>query len=290
MNGFKFTDVSTLAVMILAILAFCGSTGQYLAMAAALVWMFAKALTLYRPRREPAAAQPKQKPAAKPATRTQPKSDPVVIPFPGTPQPKPAAAAVQTAKANAAPQDFEVRAVMQRHINCRITEQLQGAYPNAMWRWETPDPLEMAIQGGSARIRVFEAGDWDCADIRFDKAGRIRLEMLKVKPLGEAGQPQKEEKHASQEKDSLNLRSWYDLSASAVVRATIDEVHTRGYRTLYIGEDGELYVSEQGNPVKQGRLEHLPGKDLWDDLIPLFAEDDIDALADDDRIVLTWAS
>ena len=44
MNGFKFTDLKCLAMMVLIIMAFCGDAGQYLLMAAALVWMFAKVL------------------------------------------------------------------------------------------------------------------------------------------------------------------------------------------------------------------------------------------------------
>jgi len=48
MNGFKFTDLKCLAMMVLIIMAFCGDAGQYLLMAAALVWMFAKVLELHR--------------------------------------------------------------------------------------------------------------------------------------------------------------------------------------------------------------------------------------------------
>ena len=57
MNGFKFTDLKCLAMMVLIIMAFCGDAGQYLLMAAALVWMFAKVLELHRSRKKEPPAQ-----------------------------------------------------------------------------------------------------------------------------------------------------------------------------------------------------------------------------------------
>ena len=45
----------------------------------------------------------------------------------------------------------------------------------------------------------------------------------------------------------------------------------------------------QQEQVKQGRLSHLPGKKLWNDLIPFFEEDDINAKVMEDCIELTWA-
>ena len=164
---------------------------------------------------------------------------------------------------------------MLRHINFRITEKLQGAFPSATWRWETAKPLEQAVKGGSARIRLSGVPDWNFADVLFERSGRIRLEMLSLRPL---------------DSDSVNLRDWYDLSASAVVRATIDEVYTRGYQELRIAEDGALYVLEQQEQVGQGRLPYLPGKKLWADLVPLFEEDDITATVEEDSILLTWAN
>lgn len=178
---------------------------------------------------------------------------------------------------------------MLRHINFRITEKLQGAFPSAVWRWETEKPLEQAMKGGSARIRLSGVPDWNFADVLFERSGRIKLEMLSLRPLEEVGQQETKSTPAA-DGDAVNLRDWYDLSASAVVRATIDEVYTRGYRELRIAEDGALYVLEQQEQVGQGRLSYLPGKKLWADLVPFFEEDDITATVEEDDILLTWAN
>lgn len=280
MNSFKFTDVKCLAVMILVIMAFCGDAGQYLTMAAALIWMAAKVMEVYQSRKSQAPST-KKTPAKQPASPVQP------------PQAARPAAPVQQAVKPAPPKpqtaDPEMEAVMLRHINFRITEKLQGAFPSAVWRWETEKPLAQAVKGGSARIRISGAPDWNFADVLFDRSGRIRLEMLSLQPLEKVGQ-QKAKGAPAADSDAVNLRDWYDLSASAVIRATIDEVYTRGYQELHIAEDGTLYVLEQQEQIKQGLLSHLPGKKLWEDLLPFFEEDDITATVGEDSILLTWAN
>lgn len=281
MKGFKFTDFKCLAMMFLIIMAFCGDAGQYLLMAATLIWLIAKVLELHRSRKkEPPAQKGKvpTKPVPSPAVKPTPASRPVAAPQP----PKPAAAKPQAI-------DPEMEAVMLRHINFRITEKLQGAFPSAVWRWETAKPLEQAVKGGSTRIRLSGVPDWNFADVLFERSGRIKLEMLSLRPIEEIGRQEAKSTPAA-DGDAVNLRDWYDLSASAVVRATIDEVYTRGYRELRIAEDGALYVLEQQEQVKQGRLSYLPGKKLWPDLVPFFEEDDITATVEEDDILLTWAN
>lgn len=201
MNGFKFTDLKCLAMMVLIIMAFCGDAGQYLLMAAALVWMFAKVLELHRSRRKEPPAQ-KGKAAAKPATA--PAVQPVQASRPAAPvqQPKPAVPRPQLI-------DPEREGVMLRHINFRITEKLQGAFPSAVWRWETAKPLEQAVKGGSARIRLSGVPNWNFADVLFERSGRIRLEMLSLRPLEEMQKPAKEGPVADGDPDSVNLQNWY---------------------------------------------------------------------------------
>ena len=159
MNGFKFTDLKCLAMMILIIMAFCGDAGQYLLMAAALVWMFAKVLELHRSRKKEPSVQ-KGKAPAKPAAA--PAVQPVQASRPAAPvqQPKPAVPRPQLI-------DPEMEGVMLRHINFRITEKLQGAFPSATWRWETAKPLEQAGKGGLARVRGSGVPPWRLSEVLF---------------------------------------------------------------------------------------------------------------------------
>ncbi len=79
---------------------------------------------------------------------------------------------------------------------------------------------------GSAKIRLSGVPDWNFADVLFERSSRIKLEMLSRCSLEEIGQQQAKSAPAA-DGDAVNLRDWDDLSASAVVRATIDEVDTR---------------------------------------------------------------
>ncbi len=178
--------------------------------------------------------------------------------------------------------------VMLRHINYRITQKLQGAFPGATWSWGCNNPADVAAEGGVARIRTFGTGDFNFADVAFAQNGGIRLNMLQVFALDGAQKPIAATGSASSDPDSLNVAEWYDLSASCVIRATIDEVFTRGYQSLYIDESGEVYIKEGDQNVKQGKLSFMPGKKLWPDLVPCFADDDILVTVGDDELALSW--
>ena len=41
------------------------------------------------------------------------------------------------------------------HVNYRITAMLHAAYPNARWEWLADKPSRFAVEGGTARIRVY---------------------------------------------------------------------------------------------------------------------------------------
>ena len=185
----------------------------------------------------------------------------------------------------------EYKVTMLRHINFRITEKLQAAFPGATWRWSCDDPLELAMSGGEAKIYTYGADDYNQAEVLFLANGRIGLNMVTSKPLGNIGRvtPPAKEPAAKEDPDSLDLRDWYEVSASPVIRATIDEVFTRGHKRLYIGENGDVFVVEDKSEVKQGKLQFVPSKKLWDELVPLFADDDITMAAEDSRMTLTWA-
>ena len=147
----------------------------------------------------------------------------------------------------------------------------------------------VVLRGGIARIRTFGTGDNNYAEVQFEQSGSIRVNMLQLYELGAEKKPAPADKAKAADPDAVDLHEWYDLSASSAIRATIDEVYTRGYKTLYIGESGEVYVKENDQNVKQGKLSFMPGKKLWPDLVPCFADDDIIATVGDDEMTLTWA-
>lgn len=64
------------------------------------------------------------------------------------------------------------------HVNYRITAMLHAAYPNARWEWLADKPSRFAVEGGTARIRVYGIPDFDygepggtCADCVLNQFG-----------------------------------------------------------------------------------------------------------------------
>lgn len=54
------------------------------------------------------------------------------------------------------------------HVNYRITAMLHAAYPNARWEW-LDEPSRFAVEGGTARIRVYGIPEHDYADVKLDQ-------------------------------------------------------------------------------------------------------------------------
>ena len=284
--GLKFISANTLAVLVLLCVAFLrGDVGSFTVLGILVAWGVYNLFVLFRPRwamkrqdgMKPAA--PVKRPPQKPSVQAAP------------PAPAPAvqviAASPQRMVIPEVPSNY--KQVMLRHINFRITQKLQGAFPGATWSWCCDNPADIAAGGGIARIRTFGTGDNNYAEVHFEQSGSIRVNMLQLYELGVENKPAPADKAKAADPDAVDLHEWYDLSASSAIRATIDEVYTRGYKTLFIGESGEVYVKENDQNVKQGKLSFMPGKKLWPDLVPCFADDDIIATVGDDEMTLTWA-
>lgn len=284
--GLKFISANTLAVLLfLSIALLKGNVGQFTVLGILAVWGAYNLFVLFRHRwaknRQSGAkpAAPVNRPAHKP---------PVQAAIPAlAPAVQVVAAPPQRMVIPEVPSNY--KAVMLRHINFRITQKLQGAFPGATWSWCCENPADIAASGGIARIRTFRTGDNNFAEVQFEQNGSIKVNMLQLQALGEDKKPKPAADGKAMDADAVDLHEWYDLSASSVIRATIDEVYTRGYKTLYIGESGEVYVKENDQNVKQGKLSFMPGRKLWPDLVPCFADDDIMATVGDNEMALTWA-
>jgi len=226
------------------------------------------------PTQPPVVAQPRQNPPA-------PVANPAVA--------SPVAQAVQQPSGV---QD-SYRDTLIRHVNYRITEKLKGVFPEVSWSWCHKDPAALAQTGGTARIRTFNAGGHEFADVEFSPNGNFRICLVMVTELGGAKKPApKAAAEATEETDpdGINLFDWYEISASAVIRATIDEVNARGHQILYIDASGDVFTKEGENNVRQGKIGFMPSVKLWGDLVPLFAEDDVVAAIDGDVLALTWGN
>lgn len=69
------------------------------------------------------------------------------------------------------------------HVNYRITAMLHAAYPNARWEWLADKPSRFAVEGGTARIRVYGIPDFDYADVKLDQKANLDCSLVKLSPL-----------------------------------------------------------------------------------------------------------
>lgn len=267
--GLKFISANTLAVLLfLSIALLKGNVGQLTVLGILAVWGAYNLFVLFR-HRWTKNRQSGAKPAA--PVNNRPAQKPPVQAAPSAPAPavQVVAAPPQRMVIPEVPSNY--KAVMLRHINFRITQKLQGAFPNATWSWCCENPADIAASGGIARIRTFGTGDNNFAEVQFEQNGSIKVNMLQLHALGEDKKPKPAGEGKAADPDAVDLQEWYELSASSVIRATIDEVYTRGYKTLYIGESGEVYVKEDDQNVKQGKLSFMPGRKLcrtWSPVLP----------------------
>lgn len=60
---------------------------------------------------------------------------------------------------------------------------LHAAYPNARWEWLADKPSRFAVEGGTARIRVYGIPDFDYADVKLDQKANLDCSLVKLSPL-----------------------------------------------------------------------------------------------------------
>ncbi|MDR2696259.1 MAG: hypothetical protein LBC79_07780 [Deltaproteobacteria bacterium] len=167
------------------------------------------------------------------------------------------------------------------HLNWRITEQLRSVYPEAVWQWQTAHPARVA-QGGIGRILLYGAGGYTHADVTVDGYYRISLDMLEVTPLQTLlGNPPPPV--------PVDPAEWFETFGRQALTDVIMDLNPRGYTRMYLRENGEVYTLEGGAESVKETLQHMPGKAMWQELCAVFTRQGLNAAAEPDRIVLTWA-
>lgn len=71
--------------------------------------------------------------------------------------------------------DTNVRLVLLRYVNHRISEHLKSAFPKAHWEWTMSDPALFVVYGGTGRIRVYGVPDYDYADVTLNQQAALSL-------------------------------------------------------------------------------------------------------------------
>ena len=156
------------------------------------------------------------------------------------------------------------------HVNYRITAMLHAAYPNARWEWLADKPSRFAVEGGTARIRVYGIPDFDYADVKLDQKANLDCSLVKLSPLV-AGASDTQPPN----RQPVNPRVWFETRGRTVLEALVTDLNSRGHSSLTVQENGEVFVQAKENeaePAKETFLD-FPEKVYWPQLVKVLEEE-----------------
>lgn len=178
--------------------------------------------------------------------------------------------------------------VLLRHVNFRISSYLKSAYPDATWEWREENPEQIVANGGTGRIQVYGAADFNFADVTVNKNADIKCDMLKIVPLTKLRTDTSEEVSKAVPKVPVDPRIWYEKKGRVVLENLITDLNSRGYSQLTINEDGEIFIQQANTEIKQAVLENMPEKMYWLRLSKLFEEEGLATDIMENSMSVSW--
>ena len=176
------------------------------------------------------------------------------------------------------------------HVNHRITNYLQSAYPGSSWEWRVEDPEALVTNGGTGRIQVFGVSDFSHADVTVNKKAEITYEMLKIVPMGENPPEFSDEEEATPTapQNPINPQVWYEQKGRVVLENIITDLNSRGHSSLSITESGDVIIKQDEREIKKATLEAMPDKVYWHRLAKVFQGEGLAASVTDNAVVVSW--
>lgn len=184
----------------------------------------------------------------------------------------------------------EDQETMLRHIALRITEKLKSAYPDATWVWQDKPELKAVLNGQTVRIITDGIENNTHADISFDRYARVHIDMLVVEEFAAktAEQPEASVPEAEKAPDIVDVRVWYDLIGRNTLEALVTDLNANGHTRLTIKENGDIVIIRNKKEEVKTHLENFPAKNYWNELINIFKENELKAVARKDGLGISW--
>ena len=188
--------------------------------------------------------------------------------------------------------------VLLRHVNYRISAYLQSAYPDATWEWREEFPERIVAKGGTGRIKLFGVEGFNFADVTFDQNAGIDCALVNVVPMAQrttTEAPAKQTANAEPEpvtapkqQNPVDPQVWYEVQGRKVLEALITDLHSRGYNSLTIRENGDIAIKQADSEKVRTAFESIPEKTYWARLCKVFEREGMAANITDGGILLTW--
>ncbi len=184
----------------------------------------------------------------------------------------------------------EDQETMLRHIALRITEKLKSAYPDATWVWQDKPELKAVLNGQTVRIITDGIENNTHADISFDRYARVHINMLVVEEFAAktAEQPEASVPETEKVPDVVDVRVWYDLIGRNILETLVTDLNANGHTRLTIKENGDIVIIRNKKEEVKTHLENFPAKNYWNELINIFKENELKAVARKDGLGISW--
>ena len=113
--------------------------------------------------------------------------------------------------------------------------------------------------------------------------------MLNVVPLSAlSDDSQQSEMAVTPPAQSIDPKAWFSIQGKSVLTTCIAVLHSRGHSKLFIKENGEICVSQDGNEVVANTLKNFPSKPNWVNLVKVLEKAGISASVAENAIGVTW--
>ena len=188
--------------------------------------------------------------------------------------------------------------VLLRHANYRISAYLRSVYPDVTWEWREEFPERIVAKGGTGRIQLFGVDGFDFADVTLDRNGGIDCALVNIVPLKQPTAPQPSapdtedtaEAPAAMPKrpDPVDPQVWYEIQGRKVLETLIADLHSRGYNSLTIRENGDIAIQQADSEKVRTAFESIPEKTYWARLCKVFEREGMAADITDGGILLSW--
>lgn len=174
------------------------------------------------------------------------------------------------------------------HVNARITEKLQTTYPNARWDWDINDPLSIICNNDVGKIKLFDAGEYNFANVKFLNFSAISLELMKITAFDEISTPEKVTTQETVAETKVDVDAWYTINAQSLLSEIITDLNTKGCKEIFINEDGSIYKSKNDLEPELQKIENMPEQTYWDKIVKLINDDGLKATKEEKVMQIAW--
>ncbi len=178
--------------------------------------------------------------------------------------------------------------VLLYHVNARITEKLQTTYPKARWDWDVDEPINIICNKGVGKIKLFDAGEFNFANVKFLDFSAISLELMQIKSFEDISTSENVITPDPIKVEKVDVDAWYSINAQNLLSEIITDLNTKGGRKIFINEDGSIYSSENDLEPELQKIENMPERKYWDKIIGLNKNDGLNAVQKEKVMQVSW--